>query len=523
VADVIAHSVARPRSLTSAASEGVRDLAIAGGLTAAAILLRLPYLWDIPRLTDELQEILWALSIARGEILPLTAVDSYYGPLWSYLLAAAFRVIGISDWAPRLLAALLAAVTVGLTYLIGREITSRWAALVGAALLVTSGGHVIITSHTARSNSTTPLLLLLVCWALLRAIRLNDGRYLVAVGFLFALALQSHISAIAFAPGLALALLIGRPRLLISPWIFGAAAGAVVGYGNMVIYNVQNSFYSLVHAQHLQEGYTDGRRTDLGVYLVNMQALLQSLSRLLSGTIDIADSLSRFLYSAAAGLGLGILAWRRMWLPLLFCASAILVLPYFNPRYGPILSGRYIVPLLPFAFIGIGVAVEWLTARLPARATIGAALALIAVCFPLVHLLWYYQEVLADDRTNAPLYSLANSARGLYQPGDLFFLDEVLEQEPLTGGGNDLKALRMLVETRGLRYEVTKINQESLGLLQSSGKDAVVIMDVRKRSDVERRAQILSTGAIEESASGSGRRYGAFRVGARTASPERSS
>jgi 4-amino-4-deoxy-L-arabinose transferase-like glycosyltransferase len=523
VADVLAHSAARPRAASWAVSEDARDLLIAGGLCGAALVARLPYLWDIPRLTDELQEILWALSIARGEILPLTAVDSYYGPLWSYLLAGVFRIFGISDWAPRLVATILAAVSVGLTYLIGREFTSRWAALVGAALLLTSGGHVIITSHTARSNSTTPLLLLLVAWALLRAIQRNDGRYLVAVGFLFALAMQSHVSVIAFAPGLALALLIGRPRLLISPWVLGALAGAALGYSNMIIWNLQNGFYSLLHAQHLQEGYTEGRRTDLSVYLTNMRALLQSLSRLLSGTIDIDSSPSRFLYLLAAGLGLSILAWRRMWLPVLFCASAILVLPYFNPRYGPILSGRYIVPLLPFGFIGIGVVIEWLSERLPARTASRAALALIAVCFPLVHLLWYYQEVLADERTNAPLYALANSARALYQPGDLMLLDEVLEQEPLTGGGNDLKALRMLVETRGLRYEVTKINQDSLSRLRSSGRNAVVIMDVRKRSDVDRRVEILSTGAIVESASCSGRRYGAFRLGARSAGPERSS
>jgi hypothetical protein len=103
------------------------------------------------------------------------------------------------------------------------------------------------------------------------------------------------------------------------------------------------------------------------------------------------------------------------------------------------------------------------------------------------------------------------------------FLDEALEQEPLTGGGNDLKALRMLVETRGLQYEVTKINQDSLGRLQTSGKNVVVIMDVRKRSDVDRRAQILATGAIEESASGSGHRYGAFRLGAKSVSSERPS
>ena len=79
------------------------------------------------------------------------------------------------------------------------------------------------------------------------------------------------------------------------------------------------------------------------------------------------------------------------------------------------------------------------------------------------------------------------------------FLDEVLEQEPLTGGGNDLKALRMLLETRGLRYEVVKINQESLGTLNTTGRDAVVIMDNRKRQQVERDARIMATGAVEAS------------------------
>ena len=215
MAGVLAQSAARPRAVPLIASEGARDALIAGGLALFALILRLPYLWDIPRLTDELQEILWALSITRGEILPLTAVDSYYGPLWSYLLAAVFKVVGISDWAPRLVATILAAITVGLTYLIGREIAGQWAGLVGAALMLTSGGHVIITSHTARSNGTTPSLLMFVVWVLVRAIQRDDGRYLVAAGFLFALAMQSHISVIAFAPGLGLALLIGRPKLLV--------------------------------------------------------------------------------------------------------------------------------------------------------------------------------------------------------------------------------------------------------------------------------------------------------------------
>ena len=73
--------------------------------TGLALLLRWPYLQDVPRYTDELQEILWSLDIARGQMLPLTAVDSYYGPLWSYLLAGLFALFGPSPYLPRIIAA----------------------------------------------------------------------------------------------------------------------------------------------------------------------------------------------------------------------------------------------------------------------------------------------------------------------------------------------------------------------------------------------------------------------------------
>jgi 4-amino-4-deoxy-L-arabinose transferase-like glycosyltransferase len=445
----------------------------------------------------------------------LTAVDSYYGPVWSYLLAGIFRIFGLSDWAPRLAATVVAALSVSLTFVLGRELVNRWAAFVAAALLLTSGGHIIITSHTARSNSTTPLLLLLVVWTLYRAMSRNDGRYLVAGGFLFALAMQTHISVIAFAPGLGLALLLRRPGLLMSRWGVLAILAALLGYSNMILYNLQNELYSFMHARHLQEGYTGGKGVTLASYGTNAQALVQSLSRLLSGTIDIATSPSRFLYFGAALVGLVLLSVRGQVLPLLFCLSAALVLPYFNPRYGPILSGRYLIPLLPFCFLGIGVVIAWVTDRLPRRGVVRGVLSAVVVTFPLIHLVWYYQEVLADGRTNAALYTLANSARSVAQSEDVVVLDEVLEDEPLTGGGNDLKALRMLLEARGLRPGVVRVAPESLDTLAETQRSAVIIVDIRKRQLLERQTRILETGAVVYSASGSGHRFGVFRIGPR--------
>jgi 4-amino-4-deoxy-L-arabinose transferase-like glycosyltransferase len=515
---LIAVKAAELRSQQSGVSHRWREALLLTGLCLLGFTLRLPYLWDIPRLTDELQEILWALSIARGEMLPLTAVDSYYGPIWSYLLALTFRLVGPSDAIPRLVAAILASAGIALTYVVCRAFVDKKSALFAALLLLTSGAHVVITAHTARSNSTTPLFLLGVVWLTHRAISVGDGRALAAAGLVFGLALQTHISVIAFVPGVALAVLIGRPRLLLSPWPVLAGLGAAVGYANMILYNLLNDFYSFNHAHHLQEGYSGGRSMDLATYASNLQALIQSLMRMLSGTIDIDDSLARYPYVIAAGLGLLILAKRGAILPLLFCLSAVIVLPYFNPRYGPILSGRYLVPLLPFCFLGIaitaGTLVDLALRQQTERVRYGvlAAVILVACTFPLVHLKWYYDDVLADGRTNGSLYALAQSADRLYRPGETVLLDEVLAQEQLTAGGTDLKAMRMLLETREIPYEVSKIGSDLWREVATEGQPVLAIMDARKRQALDRRLRVGTTGAEVQSASGSEHRYGVYRV-----------
>jgi len=239
---------------------------------------------------------------------------------------------------------------------------------------------------------------------------------------------------------------------------------------------------------------------------------------MLSGTIDIENSVARYPYLAAAALGLAILAKRGFQLPLLFCLSAVVVLPYFNPRYGPILSGRYLVPLLPFCFLGIAVSARSLI-ELVGRGrwqwigqAVSLGIVLVACSFPLVHLKWYYDEVLMDGRTNGPLYALARSAESLYRPGEPVLLDEVLAQEQLTAGGTDLKAMRMLLETREIPYEISKIGIDLWRDVASSGQPVLAIMDARKRQSLDRRLRIGMTGVEVESASGSEHRYGVYRV-----------
>ena len=123
-----------------------RDRARGGGACA------LYELRDVPRLTDETDEVMRGLAIARAELLPLTNVDAYIGPLWNYLLALGFLIVGPSSLLPRVL-----------TMLAGRSRRSRrrpgsaaslrfgWAAPDRTAMLGLGGraaaGHVVVSRH----------------------------------------------------------------------------------------------------------------------------------------------------------------------------------------------------------------------------------------------------------------------------------------------------------------------------------------------------------------------------------------
>lgn len=493
-----------------------------------ALLLRWPYLHDVPRYTDELQEILWSLDIARGQMLPLTAVDSYYGPLWSYLLAGLFALFGPSPYLPRIVAAVLGAGLVVLTYGFGRSVAGRWPAAIAAALVLTSGGQVIINSHTARSNNVTPLLTTATLWLLWLALeprggigprpsRLPQAALLLPAGLLIGLALQTHLSVLALLPGLALYGSWRARPLSRTAWPYLAVLAVPLGYWNMIVYNVLNDFWSFRHARSLQEGYAGGRSTDLDYYLTNISALVQSLTRLLSGTIDGADSPARFIYAALALIGLVLLVRQRRGLLLALAALSIcLVLPYFNPRYGPILSGRYLIPLLPIGYLGIGVAVTTLARQLPPRRARAAAAtaALVLALFPLWALVAYYRVVLADGRTNEPLHRLRAAVVANRSPDELVILDEGLAQESLGAGGTDLKALRMLLGTSDVPYAMSKISAADDVVL---GKPSVLaIMEAKKRTTLPRQLRAAALSAEIESASGSEHRYALYRITARS-------
>ena len=221
-------------------------------------------------------------------------------------------------------------------------------------------------------------------------------------------------------------------------------------------------------------------------------------------------------------IGLGLLVRRGGLLLALAVLSVVAVLHYFNQRYGPILSGRYLIPLLPIAFLTIGCSVvagcQWLGTKATAwRLRLRLASAVIGlglILFPLLPLYWYYQEALADGRTNQPLYELIEAVAAARRPEEIVVLDEGLAQEQLGAGGTDLKAFRMLLGTQGIPYEIDKVT-EADDLLSSARTSALFLMEAKKRSSLSRGVSAEAVSSEVASASGSEHRYRVFRVTAR--------
>src|SRR3954447_24902195 len=179
-------------SITGLRTVASSDVLVVAVLLVAAAAVRLPYLWDIPRFTDESNEALKALVIAHGRIVPLTNIDPYIGPLWNYLLAGVFLATGPSLSTPRTVVAILGILTVVPTYLLGRSLGGHGVGALAAAFLALSPAHIVVNSHIGWSNCITPLLTTLALWLTHRAIIRTVPSGLAWAGIVWGLALQTH-------------------------------------------------------------------------------------------------------------------------------------------------------------------------------------------------------------------------------------------------------------------------------------------------------------------------------------------
>ena len=476
-------------------------------LAVLAALLRLPYLQQIPRFTDEWDDIETALAIAReAGYWPLISNDHYNGPVFHYLLAAGFRLGQGLTW-PRLLALLCGVGAVVATAGLARSLallapaappgtaqedrgtaeraTSSARAdrvgLVAGLLMATSFVPVVVSSHIAWSNSTTPLWTTLFLWVLVEAMRRDNPRLLVLAGLAGGLAQQTHPSVLAILLGGALWTVLYRPGWLRTRWPWLALLAAVLALSNMVAFNLlDGAGGSLAMARERDYAFS-GQLPGAAAYLRNVggaarlawQMLGSSFQATIDETTDPAGLRRALGHPGAVATGLTALlamAWlarrRATSLPALLWLTALLLLPVFNQAWHHYILARYLAPLLPPAFAAMGLLLV-LPREAPAQAGYGrsrrrdAALlwALVLVLHPLLRIQAYYAGELAAHKTNARLWQLGEALPAHASPQRPVWLDYELRFQRSTAGGNVYRTLKGFLDAADADYEKVKLDQ----------------------------------------------------------------
>ena len=499
------------------------EWAAVAALLAVGALLRVPNLQNLPKLTDEMRDAIFSQPIYLGQSFPLANFSSYDGALFNYLEALLFRLVGPNLQAPRILMLAAGLLTLPLAFLCARRAHGAAAGLLATAMLAVSPVHVLVNSRVAWGNCLTPLLTTAGFWLVYRAVKAaNEARSgldrawnLVPAGFLFGLALQTHPTVLGFLPGAAAALVMARPGVLLSRWPWLAGLGFLLGYANMIVFNLQNDFESIRFAQQTRAEYT-GAMPDFGRdYLSHLGTLLAGLFRIIGGAVEDRASLGAFLFDPlllfAVAVALAGLIWtarRGDRLPLLTVASAVLLLPLVNDRYEPVLDGRYLAPLLPLIFAAAaGMLIDlWSGAapRLRGRAVralcaLGAAAVLL---LPLLGLARYSEQNVAAALRSARLWTALELAERSLPSGTEAVVDRDLERVVLGAGSTELLAFEYAFTMHQVPYRIVRVTPGGLAARMESlpaGTRWLVVMERAKRKlfDPRLKARQLDLEAVE--------------------------
>jgi hypothetical protein len=135
---------------------------------------------------------------------------------------------------------------------------------------------------------------------------------------------------------------------------------------------------------------------------------------------------------------------------------AILLPPLLNGKYKPIMDGRYLMPLVPVLFVGIGVALVGTAHAIRPGRLRPPALALLAlfgallVGHPLALLAEYYDDSQHDGLDNALYLQTLDQLKAARADGEMVLLDPRLREVKTLGSGNAGSTFTWLLAVSGL-------------------------------------------------------------------------
>jgi 4-amino-4-deoxy-L-arabinose transferase-like glycosyltransferase len=315
---------------------------------------------------DELGEEKIALRILSGGYYPLTNYATFMGSFFQYVLVMFFLVFGDATSTARLMSVFFGSFTVGLTYLLAKDLYDRKTAIIASVLLATSVAHVLIASHVGWSASLTPFMGVLTVYLFNKAFRSRRRLLYFATGVAAGITLQTHPSSIFLLAGLGMFLMLWHNQA--SLWrrhgfllLLYAMGGFVVGYANMIYYNVVSRLGSVAFAQ--RASWTGISSLGWSSYSTRLRGLSSEYLRLLGDymieTLNFGVLLSQykvvlFLFLVAIGVAYALKkhgSADRMLLIILGLAWLILPIGIKGFGYPSPWGGHYVMLLLPLSYM----------------------------------------------------------------------------------------------------------------------------------------------------------------------------
>jgi hypothetical protein len=382
-----------------------------------ALIIRIPYLYDVPRFIDEWREIELSAKIARGEVWPLHNTSHDIGSFHNYVLAGLFKLFGYNVYLPRFYVAFLSAATVVVTYWVARHWVGRITSFIAALLLATNSMHILVT-HMAWSNVTTPFFVGLAVLVTLKTIDQERRSLWALSGLAWAIALQTHPSVIAALVGVIYYLVRhsgwrafyqeSRYRLAIVVFI--------LGYSNMIVHNILKPFDSFLWVK--RKDYALNQGFSLWGYAENILEMSIELIRSLSSTFPTGEGWLHgisilIMFPIMIGLIDGL---RRLYrfrhgpLLLAIVISSLLIIPILNDQYEFYLWTRYIAYLFPLCLIAVAIAFgTWIRPFLGdigfkqriIRGTVLVTIWAVILILPLHHFYHYSDSYIQSGRDNS--------------------------------------------------------------------------------------------------------------------------
>jgi glycosyltransferase involved in cell wall biosynthesis/putative flippase GtrA len=420
------------------------EVSVAFGLFITALVVRLPWLWSVPRYIDELKEVTLANSIYLGQTAPLHNVAHDIGSMHNYLLAGIFKLLGPNIYWPRLYVAITAALTVMLLYYLGEKLFDRWTGILAAGFLLTNGMHILVT-HKAWANCTTPFFFMLAMLATVNAEQKKNGKWLVLAGLLWAATLQTHSSVVIYLLVVLVYVFSGyfrRHSEIKAKWYIGAVIAFLLGYSNMIYYNLISVGGSITWAAH--KGYALEGHPGIYSFANNLLQMIVELLRSVSSTFGSETYTVHYLMHPAFLFSLIFIIaggnWaikRQRYLLVWMILGGLLIMPWINHRYDFFLATRYIMPLILLSLLlmayGIVCFIKLIIPYISNQkiVTIPAAALLIGLIFCQLPIFYHYcNQVDSTNLSNQPALQIMSAIQKNYKPGQsIVLVDDQLQIE----------------------------------------------------------------------------------------------